>query len=270
MWTTYGKSSARTKPKARRWISTPILVAIGPVALLVLLMVLSSPLTLPLALIPLALAFQVFVWLDRVEPEPGASRIHALLWGASVAVLISIVVNTSVAALFGEAVSAVLSAPIIEEATKALILVACVRRGEIDRPMDGIVYAGWSALGFAAVENMLYMSETSSPAELLGVFIVRGILTPFAHPLFTMWIGLLVGIAAQQGRNKLGYGLVGYVIAVSLHMAWNGSLVLGAMWGSALLIAVSGVAFIALFTVTATALLLRRREVARLTALVQT
>jgi len=72
-----------------------------------------------------------------------------------------------------------------------------LRRREVDGVTDGIVYAGWVALGFAVVEDMTYFSLTSIEGDLLPVFVVRAILTPFAHPLFTFWIGLALGRAVH-------------------------------------------------------------------------
>jgi len=69
-------------------------------------------------LVPIVVVLPVLSWLDRVEPESVASRVHAVLWGACVAVLVSIVVNVAVAFLVGDLASSVISAPLIEEASK--------------------------------------------------------------------------------------------------------------------------------------------------------
>ena len=59
----------------------------------------------------------------------------------------------------------------------------------MDGVSDGIVYAGWVALGFAVVEDFLYFTTVVEAGLWREVFIVRALLTPFAHPLFTAWIG---------------------------------------------------------------------------------
>jgi protease PrsW len=269
MWTAFGHGANGIKTKWDRWISAPIGIMLVPAVLLVLYLSVTSPLSVPLAFIPLVVTVSAFVWLDRVEPEPLASRVHALLWGATVAVVISIVFNTVAAVLFGSAVSAVVSAPLVEEATKALVLVLCLRRGEVDGPMDGIIYVSWSALGFAAVENMSYFAGSSTVTELGVVFVLRGLLTPFAHPLFTMWVGLLVGLAVQRNKSRLGYGLLGYVLAVASHAAWNGSLVLSWTFNATLVLLVAIVGFVLLFTATVAALIVvRRRHMRSFTSLV--
>ena len=94
--------------------------------------------------------------------------------------------------------------------------------------VDGVVYAGWVAIGFAAVEDVTYFADTESPAQLLLVFVLRAVLTPFAHPLFTMWIGLAIGRAVRDGRPLWPHALWGYAAAVAAHALWNGSLALAA------------------------------------------
>jgi hypothetical protein len=60
---------------------------------------------------------------------------------------------------------------------------------------------------------------------VLVVLIMRGVLSPFAHPLFTSMIGIGCGLAAgaRSGAMRLLYVLVGYVLAVVLHASWNGT-----------------------------------------------
>ena len=62
----------------------------------------SSPWAVVAGLVPLLIVLPVLSWLDRVEPEPRSSKVHALLWGACVAVVVASVANAIVAALFGE------------------------------------------------------------------------------------------------------------------------------------------------------------------------
>jgi RsiW-degrading membrane proteinase PrsW (M82 family) len=209
----------------------------------------------------------VLSWLDRVEPEPRASKAHAIMWGGSVAVLISLIVNTVTAVVAGEVASMVLSAPLVEEAMKGLGIYWAVRRREVDGVTDGVVYAGWIALGFAVVEDMSYFADASIDGVFVLVFVIRAILTPFAHPLFTIWTGLAIGRAVRDGRSVFPAALWGYGLAVVCHMAWNGSLALGDIRsdidedvaGWFLLIAM--LLFVALFiSVAVTLFIMRRRE----------
>ena len=58
------------------------------------------------------------------------------------------------------------------------------------------------------------------------MLLLRGVLSPFAHPLFTAMTGIAAGIAVEQPQpawSAVVAVLVGYVVAVGLHALWNGS-----------------------------------------------
>jgi RsiW-degrading membrane proteinase PrsW (M82 family) len=233
-WTTFvdgatvaaGAEAAR-KPRRPRWLSVPVAICAPLVALGVILLAVFDPVSALAGLVPLAIVLPVVSWLDRVEPEPRASRAHALMWGASVAIIGALIVNTLVALVAGDVAAMVISAPLVEEALKGLGVVWAVRRREVDGVSDGIVYAAWVAIGFAVVEDMTYFATASVEGAFLPVFVIRAILTPFAHPLFTFWTGLAIGQAVRRGRPIFPAALWGYGLAVLTHMMWNGSLAFG-------------------------------------------
>ena len=193
---------------------------------------------LVLAALPVGPLIAFYLWLDRYEPEPKIFLALAFGWGALVATGGALVVQTVSQALGGggEATSAVLVAPITEEAGKGLfvVLLLWLRRHVIDGLLDGLVYAGIVGIGFAFTENILYYAGayTGGPGfgdggvdDATGLFVLRGVFSPFAHPLFTSMIGIGVGIAVSTRSTALRFvaPLVGYVAAVCLHAAWNGS-----------------------------------------------
>lgn len=194
------------------------------------------------AFLPVIPVLAVFLWLDRNEPEPTSYVIFALAWGATVAAIAALVLNTASVEFLrraGEtdiAVGAVVIAPWVEEAAKgaAVALLALRRRREFDGVVDGLVFAGLCGLGFAFVENILYFGRayTESAAEhgpVAGlfatgaVFVLRGLGSPFAHPMFTAAIGIGFGLAATTHRRRLQVTapIIGYLCAVLLHAAWN-------------------------------------------------
>lgn len=262
-WTAHVRTQAATKkPRLPEWLSVPIIIA----AVLVLpgigYALVNTPHAVALALVPLAIVLPVMIWLDRVEPEPPAALIHSALWGATMAALIASIVNATVATAASEAVAAVASAPFIEEAMKALGILIAVKRRQVDGRMDGIVYAGWTAIGFAVVEDVEYFVRASEAGNLAGVFVLRGLLSPFAHPLFTAWTGLAIGSAVARGKPVFPAMLWGYALAVVSHATWNGSLVLAGHLGAAapiLMLCVVGV-FVSLFVIFAVTLYRVRRK----------
>jgi RsiW-degrading membrane proteinase PrsW (M82 family) len=274
-WTTFvdGATAAAPKPRRPRWLSIPVAICAPLVALGVVLLAVLDTVSVLAGLVPLAIVLPVVSWLDRVEPEPRASRVHALLWGASVAIVGALIVNTVVALVAGDVASMVISAPVVEEALKGLGVVWAVRRREVDGVTDGIVYAAWVALGFAVVEDMTYFATASVEGALLPVFVIRALLTPFAHPLFTFWTGLAIGRAVRDRRPILPGALWGYALAVLTHMMWNGSLAIGEITPDIDEDVATGVVigaaalFVALFVAVAvTVAMMRRRERSRFVA----
>ena len=173
----------------------------------------------------------MFLVLDRVEPEPRMAKVYAFLYGAIVATSIALIVNGVVAGLFGDSASVVLSAPFVEECMKLLGILWAYRKKLIDGPLDGVVYAAIIALGFASVENIMYFSVAASDDTLSLTFIVRGMLSPFAHPLFTMWTGVFLGKAIALGRRVSNFVAMGLVLSICLHFAWNLTAVLSGISG---------------------------------------
>lgn len=272
-WTPHVQQRPQARPRLPSWLSIPVLVgsAATAMSMIVLLLYSTGPTVIGIVfgLVPLLIVLPVLAWLDRVEPEPRNSRIHAVLWGAMVAGFVSGLVNTAVAIGAGEDWAAVVSAPLIEELTKGLGIYWALRRLEVDGVMDGVVYAGWVALGFAVVEDVLYFADAVEQDALLQVFVVRAILTPFAHPLFTAWTGLAIGLAVARQQSVLANAFWGWGLAVACHGAWNGSLAFAVETGNGGAIAIAAVCFVALFVAAVvTVILLRRNEQRRFVQLV--
>jgi len=234
-----------------------VLVASVPIALTVILSLIFAPVATLVSVPTFAVVLAVFVWFDRLEPEPWQERIHAVLWGATVAILVAGTVNSLVGVALGEVAMVVVSAPVVEELVKGVGVLYAVRRKKLDGVIDGVVYAGWVAAGFAVVENIQYFVQAAEAGVLAPVLILRGVLAPFAHPLFTIWIGVFVGRAVVRGRNPVIGALPGYLIAVLLHALWNGSSLMGQQGTVGPLLIVM-LAFVVLFGVT-TWLLVRER-----------
>lgn len=191
-----------------------------------------EPVSLFLAFIPLIYTIPIFLVLDRVEPEPRIAKIYAFLYGALVATSIALVVNGVVGGLFGDSAATVLSAPFVEEGMKLLGILWAYRRKLINGPLDGVVYAAIIALGFASVENILYFSVAASDNTLNATFILRGVLSPFAHPLFTMWTGVFLGKALLLGRRISNFVAMGLAMSICLHLSWNLTAVLSEVSGA--------------------------------------
>ncbi|GGW60478.1 PrsW family intramembrane metalloprotease [Streptomyces griseoloalbus] len=207
---------------------------------------------LGLAVLPVPLLVAAFRWLDRVEPGPWRNLLFSFAWGACAAALIAIVANsfatqwiaTATADPAGaDTLGATVIAPVVEESAKAaaVLLVFLFRRRDFTGILDGVVIAGVTATGFAFTENILYLGTAFGTDQLTGdngiasvtaaTFFVRIVMSPFAHPLFTVLTGIGFGIAALSGEGqrlrRVLLPLGGLLLAMGMHALWNGSSTLG-------------------------------------------
>ncbi|MFE5892456.1 PrsW family intramembrane metalloprotease [Streptomyces sp. NPDC002285] len=210
---------------------------------------------LGLAVLPVPLLVASFRWLDRVEPGPWRNLLFSFAWGACAAALIAIVANSFATQWIATATAdpshadtlgATVIAPVVEEIAKAaaVLLVFLFRRRDFTGIVDGVVIAGVTATGFAFTENILYLGTAFGTDQLSGdrgiasvtaaTFFVRVIMSPFAHPLFTVLTGIGFGIAALSGERqhmrRVLLPLSGLLLAMGMHALWNGSSSFGE-WG---------------------------------------
>jgi RsiW-degrading membrane proteinase PrsW (M82 family) len=183
--------------------------------------------------------FAAFVnWLDRYEKEPKLLLGAAFVWGAVIAAGGAFILNTAfgigIYALTGsegtaEFGTASIVAPIIEEGLKglAVLIVFLLFRSEFDSVLDGVVYAAITAMGFAAVENVLYIYRDGYLASgwegFWTLVVIRVILVGWMHPFFTAFTGIGLAIA-RLSRNTLAKIVAvpaGYGVAVAAHAFHN-------------------------------------------------
>ncbi len=183
--------------------------------------------------------FAAFVnWLDRYEKEPKLLLGAAFGWGVVIAGGGAFILNTA----FGIAVYSLtgsqgaaefgttsIAAPIIEEGLKglAVLVVFLLFRKEFDSILDGIVYAAITAMGFAAIENVLYIYRNGFQENGWQGFwmlvVIRVMLVGWMHPFFTSFTGIGLAIT-RMTRNtfvKILAVPAGYAAAVFTHAFHN-------------------------------------------------
>ncbi|PID97216.1 MAG: PrsW family intramembrane metalloprotease [Actinomycetales bacterium] len=201
-----------------------------------------ASLTALLAALPLLVVVPVYLWLDRLEAEPARYLVFAFLWGALCAPVGALLLNTTAEVMLmksgfaqADSLTAILAAPPVEEGLKglAVLAIAVIRRREFDGVIDGIVYAGLAGAGFAFSENIVYLAQAfqeQGAESLTIVFVLRCVMGPFAHPLFTAFIGIGLGLGVAVARTttgRVGFGTLGYLCAILLHGIWNASATVG-------------------------------------------
>ncbi|WP_290585589.1 PrsW family glutamic-type intramembrane protease [Alicyclobacillus sp.] len=173
-----------------------------------------------MALIALLPALLLLTWLctkDRLHPEPRRAVFGVFLRGAAIVLPAGIIERMM---LQGEAspalaswqalfVTAFFIAGMVEEFLKAAIVErAAIQRGRVRAPVDCIVYAGACALGFAAVENILYVTGEGWPTALL-----RAVTAVPAHLMFGILMGTAFARSIWYGRSR-GWA---YVVPAAAH-----------------------------------------------------
>ncbi len=187
--------------------------------------------------VPMLAVYSWLPWIaDRYDPEPLWALFTMAAWGALVAtgvagLLNSIVGSALAGSLSGEVASAVtasLSAPLTEEIMKglAVLWMFTFQRRQFDGVVDGVVYGVFVALGFAAFENVVYYSGSYLAEHQSGLeqtFVLRGLMTPWAHPVFTAMTGLGFGVARETTSRAMRFfaPLLGLCGAMFLHFTWN-------------------------------------------------
>ncbi len=188
-----------------------------------------------LALPSLGVYLLVPLVIDRFDPEPWWCLAMAFLWGAVAATGLAGAANAGVEAALRPALGAatadlvtkVVAAPLVEEAVKGAVVLGFFHflRREFDGVVDGIIYATFCALGFAAVENVFYYANAALRGDetLQRLVLLRGFLAPWGHPLYTSMVGIGVGVARESTRRwvKVAAPIGGFVAGAALHSAWN-------------------------------------------------
>lgn len=190
-----------------------------------------------LTLVP-TIFYALFIWwLDRHEKEPVPLLLVAFLWGAVPAIIVAIVLEVVIGLPVDQLItsdtgreltSASVIAPIVEELVKAFILVILFLafRREFDNVLDGIVYGAMVGLGFATVENVLYLTSAAydggSIGNMITLWAFRAGLFGLNHSMFTAFTGAALGLA--RSLRGIWRGLIpvlGLLAAMSFHSVHN-------------------------------------------------
>jgi protease PrsW len=133
----------------------------------------------------------------------------------------------------------------VEEGIKMLMVwIYAYRQPEFDEPLDGVIYSAAAALGFAAVENIFYISQNNPLFVLL-----RGPLSNPGHALFSAVWGLALCEAKTKPNltsERAPIVIKGWLIAAMLHALFNTMLEGATKWHNGFFVVLI-VAMVALF-----------------------
>ena len=106
----------------------------------------------------------------------------------------------------------------VEETCKFLaVRLYAFRSRYFDQPSDGLLYAAAASLGFASLENLLYILQFGPE-----VMILRAPLSTLAHVIFGSFWGYALGKRTEQGTSLAGPAVIGsIVVAAAVHGLFN-------------------------------------------------
>ncbi len=175
------------------------------------------------ALVPGLLLLWYFLRRDRF-PEPRGLVVRTFLLGFAITIpagLIGWLLQSPLAdaaSVHAAALAqAFLGAAIPEEALKLAVLVwYCRRKDDFDEPMDGLVYGATVSLGFATLENVLYVLNGG-----LGVALLRAVTAVPGHAALGAIMGFYIGLAHFLPHRRRRYLWLAFVVPVLLHGLYN-------------------------------------------------
>lgn len=170
-----------------------------------------------LALAPVLLIL-IYVYIrDKYEKEPWGLLVKTVLAGGFITIPILFVEGVlsvhgnSIQGIWQAAYTAFVVAAFTEELFKYLVIFLLIRKNiNFNERFDGIVYAVFVSLGFAAVENILYVYNYG-----FDVGLTRAITAVPAHALFGVIMGFYFGKSIRSTKNK--YLILAFVMPWFFH-----------------------------------------------------
>jgi len=183
-------------------------------------------LILALSLAPVVALFSYFYVRDKYEKEPKLLLLKVFTWG-SLSVIPAIILGLALHRLL--VVWAEPGSPLfiftenfivialVEELVKFLVLMyIAYRHPAFNEPYDGMMYAITASLGFAALENILYVTRGGLP-----VAVARMLLAVPAHALFGAFMGYYAGRAKFSTSRETYYLIYALLIPTLLHGTYD-------------------------------------------------
>ena len=177
-----------------------------------------------LAVAPAAFWLWYFYNKDRYEPEPLSWILMVYIFGIVVTIPVAFIEGT-LSIIVPEFFIVVLVAPIVEEAGKYLVVKKTVWESlEFDEPVDGIIYAAAAGLGFATLENVIYVFSAVETSLLLALQtgLLRALISVPGHVLFSAMWGYSLGKARFiPQEQRTGVIATGLILAMAFHALFN-------------------------------------------------
>ncbi|AMW98623.1 glutamic-type intramembrane protease PrsW [Rummeliibacillus stabekisii] len=184
---------------------------------------------LSVSIAPALALFSFFYLRNQMATEPRTTLFHTFIYGAILTfpiLFLQFVVNEE--NIFSSVLMQdVLFSGVVEEFFKwFILLIAIYHHIEFDDPYDGVLYGVSISLGFATVENILYILSFG-----LDTAFMRALMPVSSHALFGVVMGYYLGRAKFTGRNiSIRYQAVALTLPMLLHIIFNFILTIEGKW----------------------------------------
>ncbi len=187
-----------------------------------------------------AFTVYLFIMLDVFGTGKPSTLLFCGAWGAFGAFFLAWLINNQVleSGVNYETLTRI-TAPIIEEILKALVLIYLIRQPRFRYIVDGAVYGIAVGIGFALSEN-LFIYLPGAGEAVLATAISRTLSTSLMHATASGLVGISLGrLRRVSDRRKVILPLVGIGLAIAVHVAYNN--IANELEGAALLLVAIGI-----------------------------
>jgi len=181
-----------------------------------------------LLIIAIAPVFVVIIYIyikDKFEKEPKLLLFYNFLFGAIISIIVSTILyflydlllpHPDTYNVFHQFLKAFFMVGLVEEFSKYIIVRYYAQpKKDFNEPFDGIIYAVMVSMGFAFVENILYVYEGGFKVGLIRAFTAIP-----AHATFAILMGYFMGIA-KFSKHRIKWNLAGLGLAILFHGAYD-------------------------------------------------
>jgi protease PrsW len=175
-----------------------------------------------LGLAPAAAWLMYFRQKERYQPKSFLNLLRVFFWGCVLTVPVALIEHSAGAGLMqpnlamAAGASFLVIAPIEEFAKLLAVWIAVYRTQDFREPIDGIIYSATAALGFACIENVIYLCIMGP-----SVLVSRAAYATPAHVMFSAMWGYSMGVARFKREGEIAIILKGFLISAALHGIYN-------------------------------------------------
>lgn len=169
----------------------------------------------------------LWFWLkeDDKNPEPKGALTIVFIMGM-LSVMIVLPIQTFIKANIASSQLEIILWASAEEIIKYLaVLIVLYKTSVAEEPVDWPIYMVTAALGFAALENMLFLVKPFSINQALVALLtgqLRFLGSTLLHTISSGIVGLSIGISLYMNKlNKKIFLIFGFIISIALHSVFN-------------------------------------------------